>query len=72
MDPKEEIARCGGATYLMPASEYGTYFDTLPESARDKIIHRGEPPGESMVIDGKIVISGLRFGNAIVAVQPKE
>ena len=70
--PKEEILRCGGATYLMPASEYGTYFDTLPESARDKIISTwGEPPGESMVIDGKIMISGLRFGNAIVAVQPK-
>lgn len=70
--PKEEILRCGGAAYLMPASEYISYFNTLPESARKKMISTwGEPPGESMVIDGNIIISGLRFGNAIVAVQPK-
>lgn len=70
--PKEEILRCGGAAYMMPSSEYGEYFNTLPESARDKMISTwGEPPGESMVMDGRIIISGLRFGNAIVAVQPK-
>ncbi len=69
---KQEIVRCGGTVYRMPASEYDAYFSSLPESAQEKMLDAwGEPPGEGMVLDGEILITGIRFGNVIVAVQPK-
>ena len=68
----EEISRCGGVIYRMPVEEYMGFFDTLEPSIKEKMIETwGEPPGKSMVLDGKILITGLQLGNVIVAVQPK-
>ena len=69
---KSEIVRCGGALYQMSTEEYMKYFSALSESVQKRMIEIwGEPPGEGMVLDGRILITGLKFGNAIVAVQPK-
>ncbi len=67
-----EIERCGGVLYHMSAAEYREWFDTLSQKVRDDVIRVwGEPPGESMVRDGQILITGVRFGNVLVMVQPK-
>jgi cobaltochelatase CobN len=68
----EDIAANGGALMQMGREEYLPYFDTLPEKARGRITEVwGEPPGPNMVLDGKILITGVSFGNATVHVQPK-
>ena len=68
----EEINRCGGVIYRMPVEEYMEFFNTLKPELRRKMIETwGEPPGKSMVLDGKILITGVMFGNVAVAVQPK-
>jgi len=69
---KSEIVRCGGALYRMSTEEYMKFFSSLKEPVQKRVKEIwGEPPGEGMVLDGDILITGLRFGNAIVAVQPK-
>jgi len=68
----QEIDRCGGVIYRMPVEEYMEFFNTLEPSLREKMIETwGEPPGQSMVLDGKILITGSSYGNVILAVQPK-
>ncbi len=68
----EEISRCGGVLYRMPVEEYMEFFNTLKPELRQKMIETwGEPPGKGMVLDGKILITGVTFGNVAVAVQPK-
>ncbi|MDD3233189.1 MAG: cobaltochelatase subunit CobN [Candidatus Methanomethylophilus sp.] len=68
----QEISAKGGVLYRMDPAEYLRYFNTLPEELRKKIISTwGEPPGQGMVLDGKILITGRQYGNAVVAVQPK-
>ena len=68
----DEISRCGGVIYRMPVEEYMTIFNKLDPELRKKMNETwGEPPGKSMVLDGKILITGLQLGNVIVAVQPK-
>ena len=67
-----DIVSSGGAIYRMSVDEYRRYFDTLPEKVRKDVLETwGEPPGKSMVLDDDIIITGLKCGNAIVAVQPK-
>ncbi|MBR2255258.1 MAG: cobaltochelatase subunit CobN, partial [Candidatus Methanomethylophilaceae archaeon] len=68
----QEISRCGGVLYRMGVEEYKAYLDTLPEGVADHIKSTwGEPPGESMVLDGEILVSGIQLGNVIVALEPK-
>ena len=58
---------------------YLEWFNELPESTRTRMAEAwGNPPGEekdgipaAMVYDGKILVTGLRFGNVVVCVQPK-
>ncbi len=69
---KESIVNAGGHVCLMSADEYRRYFETIPEEARKKIVESwGEPPGEPMVIDDRIIITGIKAGNVIISVQPK-
>ena len=69
---KSEIVQCGGAIYQMPSQEYQKYFSSLSPMAQEKMLSVwGEPPGEGMVLNNEILITGLQFGNAIIAVQPK-
>ena len=68
----QEIDKHGGVIYRMSVDEYNRYFMTLPSQLRDKIVETwGEPPGKSMVLNDEILITGVSYGNAIVAVQPK-
>jgi len=55
------------------AETYKRYFDTLPESMREKMEEAwGEAPGELYVHPETkdIYVAGLRFGNVVVMVQP--
>lgn len=75
----EEILQKGGCLYELPAETYLEWFNELPESVRQAMIEGwGSPPGEeigeippAMLHDGRICITGVQYGNALVCVQPK-
>ncbi|MFB3925830.1 MAG: cobaltochelatase subunit CobN [Syntrophales bacterium] len=75
----EEIVQKKGALALIGPDQYGNWFETLPEKTRLRISEAwGNPPGEekdgvpaAMVYDGKIVVTGIDCGHAVVCVQPK-
>lgn len=75
----EEIVEKGGALALVGPEQYGTWFAMLPEKTRLRMSGVwGNPPGEekdgvpaAMVHDGKIVVTGIDCGHAVVCVQPK-
>ncbi len=75
----DEIVSKGGHLALLDNETYRKWFDELPTKARSALIGSwGEPPGRkmkgvppSMVLDGKLVITGLNFGNVNVIMQPK-
>lgn len=77
--PVEEIVRKGGALALVEKEEYEKFFKTLSPAVRDRMVKAwGNPPGEkvngmpaAMVHEGKIVVTGVQFGNAVVCLQPK-
>jgi len=77
--PIEEIVSKGGALAMLSKEEYESWFNDLPQSTRQKVCNAwGQPPGEerdgvpaAMVHEGKILITGVRYGNAVVCVQPK-
>ncbi len=65
------IAR-GGALALLTAAEYEPLLADISPAARERIRATwGDAPGNSMVHEGKIVITGVTYGNAVVSVQPK-
>ena len=75
----EEIVAKGGSLEQLETEKYLSWFEELPEATRDRMVEAwGKPPGEekdgipaAMVHDGKILVTGVRFGNAVVCVQPK-
>ncbi len=77
----EEIIAKGGYLYLMDEEEYMEYFNSLPDNTKRKVLEtwgdlNGKDIPASMVYkdsDGKnkIVITGLKFGNIYICVQPK-
>lgn len=75
----DEIIGKGGALKRMPVEEYREWFDTLSAQVKERITGAwGTPPGEAMngvpaamVHEGKIIITGVQYGNAVVCVQPK-
>ena len=67
-----EIVNKGGALDLVSKELYESWFAELPEDLRSSIIENwGEPVGEGMVHDGKLLVTGVQFGNTIVCAQPK-
>ncbi|HOI95812.1 MAG TPA: cobaltochelatase subunit CobN [Syntrophobacter fumaroxidans] len=74
-----EIAARGGCLAQLDVAGYSRWFDELPEATRNRTIEAwGRPPGEekdgvpaAMVYEGKILVTGVRYGNAVVCVQPK-
>ncbi|HOT07222.1 MAG TPA: cobaltochelatase subunit CobN [Methanotrichaceae archaeon] len=75
----EEIVSKGGAIAYLSVDEYRQWFDRLSSEVRSRLCDAwGSPPGEekdgipaAMVYQGKIVITGVRYGNALVCAQPK-
>ena len=75
----EEIVDKGGALVFVEKEKYLEWFNELPEKTRERMAGAwGNPPGEAkdgvpaaMVYEGKIVVTGVRYGNAVVCVQPK-
>ena len=75
----DEIVSKGGALALLTREEYEKWFATLSPAVRKKTCSAwGYPPGEAMngvpaamVYDDKIVVTGVKYGNAVVCVQPK-
>jgi cobaltochelatase CobN len=68
----DEIVRKGGALAMISKEEYVHWFDTQEQKVRETMCETwGTPPGAAMVYDGKIVVTGVEYGNAVVCVQPK-
>jgi cobaltochelatase CobN len=75
----DEIVDKGGALCLVSLDEYLNWWETFPARVKKRISQAwGNPPGEevngvpaAMVMDGKIVVTGVAYGNAVVCVQPK-
>ena len=68
----EDIVQSKGSLYTMSLEEYLKFYEQLPKACRTYMEETwGTPPGEGMVLDGKIVITGLDLGNVRVMVQPK-
>ena len=68
----DEIVSKGGVLAFVDLERYRRWFNSLPEGARQRVLESwGEPPGEGMVYEDKILVTGLRFGNVNVIVQPK-
>lgn len=71
----EDIIEAGGAIYQMPLRDkegYLQFYNELDKEVIGEIEDTwGEPPGEGMVYENKIVITGIKFGNVTVMVQPK-
>ncbi|MCD6206538.1 MAG: cobaltochelatase subunit CobN [Methanosarcinales archaeon] len=75
----EEIVENGGVLAMVTKAEYEEWFGTLEPGVRARMCEVwGNPPGEAkdgvpaaMVYDGKIVVTGVTYGNAVVCIQPK-
>ncbi|MCA1688364.1 MAG: cobaltochelatase subunit CobN, partial [Actinobacteria bacterium] len=60
-----------GAAGRLDARRYAQWFARLPEDLQARVEkHWGLPPGDLYVDGGEIVVSGLRFGNVFVGIQP--
>lgn len=77
--PIEEIVAKGGVIKYLTENEYRQWFDCFPAKARAAMIETwGQPPGEekdgvpaAMVHEGKILITGVEYGNVVICCQPK-
>ncbi len=75
----DEIVKKGGVLKQVTREEYQNWFDTLSDRVKERMVEAwGKPPGEekngvppAMVYDGKILVTGVEYGNAVVCVQPK-
>ena len=68
----EDICASGGMFHGVTCEEYAAMYARLSDTARMRVERTwGTPPGEAMVMDGNIVVTGLRFGNVLVMIQPK-
>jgi cobaltochelatase CobN len=68
-----DIIESGGVLEKIPVKGvYDLWYDELPETARRGMEETwGPPPGEGMVEGDALIITGVRFGNAVAMVQPK-
>jgi cobaltochelatase CobN len=73
------IVKSGGAIALIEEEEYIEWFRDLDPSVQATMESTwGKPPGEemdgvpaAMVHEGRIVVTGVSYGNAVICVQPK-
>ena len=51
--------------------QYQKWFDDIPAQAREAICRNwGQPPGEILNLDGRLVVPGVRNGNVFIGLQP--
>ncbi|MEG3225037.1 MAG: hypothetical protein BME94_05820 [Methanobacteriales archaeon Met13] len=56
---------------LVPLDDYMNWFNELNEAKKKEVIDMwGEPPGDIMVYEDKIVLPVIQFGNIILAPEP--
>jgi cobaltochelatase CobN len=71
----DSIVEAGGVLCAMPISGkdgYMQYYDKLDAWLQHEMENTwGIPPGEGMVYEDEIIISGLQFGNIYIMIQPK-
>lgn len=75
----DEIVKKGGALEFIEPDEYEGWFRELAPRVQEQMIAAwGNPPGEevdgvppAMLYNGKIVVTGVPYGNALVCAQPK-
>lgn len=71
----EDIVHSGGCIYQMPLQGekgYLTYYGRLDPDLRKQMESTwGRPPGEGMVLNQNLVITGLQLDRAVIMVQPK-
>jgi cobaltochelatase CobN len=75
----DEIVKKGGALAMVELPEYLEWWKSFPEKIRRRVEEAwGRPPGEekngipaAMLHEGKILVTGVSYGNAVVCVQPK-
>ncbi len=68
----DEIVKKGGALCMVGADEYRPWFNAMPKKARDRVLQDWDDfPGEGMVYNNELVITGLAFGNLKIMIQPK-
>jgi cobaltochelatase CobN len=68
----DEIVNKGCALAQVGRGDYERWFDTREPGVKERTCEAwGSPPGEAMVYEDKIVITGVEYGNAVVCVQPK-
>jgi len=75
----DEIVAKGGVLAKISKERYEEWFNELPEKTRTRMAEAwGNPPGEekdgipaAMVHAGEILVTGVRYGDAVVCVQPK-
>lgn len=75
----DEIVKKGGVLKQVTKEEYEEWFNTLSPGVRDRMNRAwGNPPGEeingvpaAMVYEGKILVTGVTYGNAAICIQPK-
>jgi cobaltochelatase CobN len=75
----DEIVSKGGALARVSKEQYEQWFHEIPDKTRSRMIEAwGNPPGEekdgmpaAMVHDGRILVTGVQYGDAVVCVQPK-
>jgi cobaltochelatase CobN len=74
-----EIVSKGGCLDQIDLATYELWWNALPPAVRERIAGAwGDPPGTehngipaAMVFEGRILVTGVSYGNAVVLVQPK-
>jgi cobaltochelatase CobN len=55
----------------VPAEDYVKYFNSLPQAVKEKVVRFwGEPPGDYMTEDSRIILPAVQLGNVVIALQP--
>jgi cobaltochelatase CobN len=75
----DEIVAKGGHLAQVPVDTYRRWFGEFPPALQQRLVEAwGEPPGQqqngipaAMVHQGRILITGVSYGQAVVCVQPK-
>jgi len=65
----EKVVNAGAIT--IPLETYLSWFNTLPETLRNKVIAEwGPAPGNIMIYNNSVVIPGIIMGNLFLGAQP--